>query len=313
MTRGALLARPVAEPRPAVSRPRGLLLVTIGTLCLVPDATLVRLADAPDFRIVFWRTLGIGVALVGVVLVRHRRRTVGAYRSIGRAGAAVSVLWGLALVLFVYAINHTAVANALVVIATAPFLAAFFTWLLIGEPVPTRTWVAMAATFAGIALTFISALRLGGMSGNLAALGVAAALGLNLTLIRRAGDVDMLPAISIAGFVAALVALPVAWPVGISPHDALVIGAMGLVLVPAAFTLFTLGTRHLPTPEITLVMMLETVLGPLLAWAVVGESPPAFAAVGGSVVIVTLAVHSLRSSRAGEPTIAHPYAGPRRA
>lgn len=295
MTRGVALARPTLGERPGVSRVRGLVLVTIGTLCLVPDATLVRLADAPDFRIVFWRTLGIGVTLAGVVVVRHRRSVATAYRSIGRTGAAVSVLWGLALVLFVYAINHTAVANALVVIATAPFLAAFFTWLLIGEPIPTRTWVAMAATFAGIALTFVSALQLGGMGGNVAALGVAAALGLNLTLIRRAGDVDMLPAISIAGFIAALVTLPAASPVGISLHDALVIGAMGLVLVPAAFALFTLGTRHLPTPEITLIMTLETVLGPLLAWAVIGESPPGFAVAGGSVVVGALALHSLRS------------------
>lgn len=303
MTRGVALARPTPGERPGVSRVRGLVLVTIGTLCLVPDATLVRLADAPDFRIVFWRTLGIGVTLTGVVVVRHRRSVAAAYRSIGRTGAAVSVLWGLALVLFVYSINHTAVANALVVIATAPFLAAFFTWLLIGEPVQTRTWVAMAATFAGITLTFVSALRLGGMSGNFAALGVATALGLNLTLIRRSGDVDMLPAISIAGFVAALVALPAAWPVGISLHDALVIGAMGLVLVPAAFALFTLGTRHLPSPEITLLMTLETVFGPLLAWVVVGESPPGFAAAGGAIVVVALALHSLRALTTGRISV----------
>lgn len=295
MSRGVALARRVPDDRFPVSRARGIVLVTVGALCLVPDATLVRLADAPDFRIVFWRTLGIGVALAGVVLQRHRGAVVHAYRAVGRVGVAVSVLWGFALVLFVYSINHTAVANALVVIATAPFLAAFFTWLLVAEPIATRTWWAMAATLGGIALTFAGALQLGGWSGNVAALGVAAALGLNLTLIRRAGDLDMLPAISIAGFVAALVSLPAAWPIGVSLHDLVVIGAMGLVLVPAAFTLVTLGARHLPSPEVTLLMTLETVLGPVLAWAVIGESPPPFAVAGGAVVVVTLLLHSVRS------------------
>lgn len=295
MTRGTALARRTPDRRLPISRARGIVLVTVGALCLVPDATLVRLADAPDFRIVFWRTSGIGVALMGVVLQRHRGSVVDAYRGIGRTGLAVSVLWGFALVLFVYSINHTAVANTLVIIATAPFLAGFFTWLLIGEPIATRTKLATVATLGGIALTFASALQLGGWSGNLAALGVAAALGLNLTLIRRAGDVDMLPAISIAGFIAALVALPAAWPVGIGLHDVVVIGAMGLVLVPAAFTLFTLGARHLPSPEVTLLLTLETVLGPLLAWVVIGESPPPFAVAGGTVVVVTLLVHSLLS------------------
>jgi drug/metabolite transporter (DMT)-like permease len=282
-----------------------------GTLCLVPDATLIRLADADDITVVFWRSLFVGLTLTAVTARRHRRATLGAYRAIGLPGLAVAVSWGLALVLFVVSINNTAVANTLVILATAPFFAALATRLLVGEAIRSRTLVAMLAAFAGVVLTFAGRSEVGGLAGNLAALGVAAALGVNLTVIRRAAGVDMLPAISLAGFLAAALALPAAWPVGISGHDLAVIGAMGLVFVPAAFGLLALGTRYLPSPEVSLLMLLETVFGPLLAWAVVGEAPPQTAAVGGAVVVLALALHSwsaLREERARAPAVPVPGA-----
>lgn len=280
---------------------RGVLIVATAALCLTPDATLVRLADAGDMLIAFWRSLFIGLALMAFLAVRHGLATPRVYHAIGVPGVVVGGLWGLQLIGFVYAVNHTAVANTLVILATAPFFAAIFTRALIGESVHPRTWTAMAVAATGVTLTFGSAVRLGGLGGNLAALAVAASVGLNLTLIRRASGVDMLPAVSIAGFVAAAVALPFAWPLGITARDAVVIGAMGGVLVPAALALVTVGTRYLSSPEVTLLMMLETVLGPLLAWAVIGEQPPPLAVVGGTIVVATLALHSASSLRRGEP------------
>lgn len=282
----------------------GVLIVTAAALVLVPDTTLIRLADAGDAQIMFWRSLFIGLALVGVVAVRHGAATVAAYRAIGAPGVAVGVSWGVGLGLFVYAVNHTAVANVLVILATMPLFAALFTRLLIGEVIHRRTWLAMLAAGGGVVLTFASALRLGGVDGNLAALAVAATLGMNLTVIRRLGRIDMLPAISLAGFVAAGLALPSAWPVNVPTHDLVVIGANGLVLVPAAFVLLAVGTRYLPSPQVSLLMMLETVFGPLLAWLVVQEEPPPLAAIGGVIVVGTLVAHFAATLREEPPEVA---------
>jgi drug/metabolite transporter (DMT)-like permease len=276
---------------------RGVLLATAGVLFFVPDTTLIRLADARDLQITFWRSLFIGSALVAVVAARHGARTALAYRAIGVPGVAVGLAWGTGFVLFVYAVNHTAVANVLVILATMPLFAALFTRVLIGEVIHRRTWLAMLAAGGGVALTFASALRLGGLDGNLAALAVAAIFGLNLTMIRRSGEIDMLPAVSIAGFVAAGLVLAGAWPVGIAAHDVLVIGVNGFVLVPAALALLAVGARYLPSPQVSLLMMIETVFGPLLAWLVVHEQPPPFAAAGGVIVVGTLAAHFIAALR----------------
>jgi drug/metabolite transporter (DMT)-like permease len=285
------------------SHVRGVVLATAGALCLVPDTTFIRLANAADLQIVFWRSLFIGLALVGLVAARHRRGTILAYRAIGKAGVTVGVMWGVGLVLFVYAVNNTAVANVLVILTTMPLFAALFTRVLIGEMIHRRTWLAILAAGGGVMLTFASALRLGGLDGNLAALAVAVVMAGNLTVIRRSGGIDMVPALSLAGFVAAALVLAGAWPLVVSLHDYMIIAANGLVFVPAAFALLAAGTRLLPSPQVSLLLMLETVLGPLLAWIVVHEQPPPLAAVGGMIVVTTLAMHFLATLREEQPAV----------
>jgi drug/metabolite transporter (DMT)-like permease len=282
-------------------RLRGTLIVAAGALSFVPDATLTRLAEASDPQIIFWRSLFVSISLAVVVRWRHGPATGRAYRAVGWTGLVIGGFWGAALMMFIYAINHTAVANALVIMATGPFFAALFTRRLIGEAIPIRTWWAMLAALAGLALTFAGAYRLGGLTGNLAALGVATVLGLNTTLIRRSRGVDMVPAISLGALAAATLLLMAAGPLGLSLgigwRQFVPIAAMGFFFVPAALTLLTLGATMLPSPEVTLFMALETVLGPLLAWAVIHEQPPSYGVAGGVLVIGTLVLHSYAALR----------------
>jgi drug/metabolite transporter (DMT)-like permease len=100
----------------------------------------------------------------------------------------------------------------------------------------------------------------------------------------------------VAYLLAALMVLPFATPSQAMPSQA------GLVLMHGAFiacstSLMTLGPRYLSTPEVSLLILLESVLAPLLVWAVVGEDPGAWALLGGAVVIGALLVSNLVALR----------------
>jgi len=73
--------------------------------------------------------------------------------------------------------------------------------------------------------------------------------------------------------------------------------AMGFIVYPGSFGLLQLAPRYLPAPEIALLLLLETVIGPFLVWLFVGEAPGAHAFWGGGIVLGVLALHSM----AGEP------------
>lgn len=59
---------------------------------------------------------------------------------------------------------------------------------------------------------------------------------------------------------------------------AFVCAARGFIAVATCF--LTLGPRYISSAEVSLLILLESVLAPLLVWAVVGEDPGRWAIVG---------------------------------
>jgi drug/metabolite transporter (DMT)-like permease len=55
-----------------------------------------------------------------------------------------------------------------------------------------------------------------------------------------------------------------------------------------------LGPRYLPAPEVSMITLLEVILGPLLVWAVIGENPGQMTLIGGTVIVATVSLHALR-------------------
>src|SRR5207253_2047688 len=53
---------------------------------------------------------------------------------------------------YIVSLSLTKVANTLIVLSTSPFLTALLAWVVLGEQVRTRTWVAIAAAIGGISL-----------------------------------------------------------------------------------------------------------------------------------------------------------------
>ena len=95
---------------------------------------------------------------------------------------------------------------------------------------------------------------------------------------------------ALAGVLYALAILPCASPLDVSAADVCWLALMGLVFVPLGFSMLTIAPRYLPTPEVSLLLLLEAVLGPLLVWWVVGESPGSRGLIGGGIVVATLLV-----------------------
>jgi drug/metabolite transporter (DMT)-like permease len=72
--------------------------------------------------------------------------------------------------------------------------------------------------------------------------------------------------------------------------------AMGAIL-SISFSLITIAPRYMPAAEVGMIMPLETVLGSLIAWYWIKEVPSNNAIIGGTIVIITLFLHSWYSTR----------------
>lgn len=268
---------------------RGLLLVISGIVLLSFDGLLVRLVQADGWSIVFWRGLLMFIALGAFSLSASSRASL---RAKPLPGAASAVLLALISIFFVLAIVHTTVANVVVILSTAPLFAALFTRFLLREAVALRTWLAIGVATLGIVLVFAGSFSASDLLGNGYALLSSAALGANLTLLRRHASLARMPLIALGGLVAALIALPKAQPFGLDSASYLALGIMGLVQMPLATLLINSATRYLPSAEVALFYLLESVLGTLWVWYVLNEVPATATLYGGALVIATLVVHA---------------------
>ena len=80
----------------------------------------------------------------------------------------IAILYFAAITFFFFigSLTRTTVANTNVLMSVSPFLAALAGRWLLREPVPLRTWLAMAVAFGGIVLMFADSIDAGRLTGN---------------------------------------------------------------------------------------------------------------------------------------------------
>lgn len=270
------------------------MLTTLGVLLLVPDSLFVRLIVADALVIAFWRGLIAG-ALILIFVVTTRG--IGAVTQVLQAGPnawAYILFFGISAPGFVVAISLTSVANVVFILAAMPVFAVVFSRIWLGEPISGRMLWTLLGVFLGIGVILYGSQETEGASwqGDLVAVLVSACFAAALTAVRGLRPRSMLPAVPISMIGAACVIWPfvdvmapvaLQWPLLLA-HGAFIAGASGLMV---------LGPRYLSSAEVSLLILLESVLAPLLVWYALGEDPGFWALLGGGVVIFVLVASNL--------------------
>ena len=277
---------------------KGVLITGLGVLLLVPDALFVRLLQADGLAIAFWRNLVAGSLILAFVLWRQGPRAWDGALQTGWAGLVYVVLFGAAPVCFVLAVTLTSVANVVFILAAMPVFAAILSRLFLGEPVGVRMILTMLGVFAGMALILRGShgSALAHWTGDLLALGVALCFAGALTALRMLRGRSMLPGVPVALLGSAFVLFWLGDPFALWDARAPIWLAHG-TMIAGASALMTLGPRYITAPEVALLILLESILSPLLVWALLAEDPGAWTLWGGAVVIAALVISNMVALR----------------
>jgi drug/metabolite transporter (DMT)-like permease len=271
----------------------------------------IRLIDeAVVWQILLYRSISLSLFLYLVIRIRSGESP---FAQVRRAGFP-AVVAGLSLVAAysggIYAIQNTSVANAMLLFATAPFMAAVLGWIVLREPVRTATWVAIAAAIGGIAIMVADKSGSVALKGSLAALGSAFGFAVFTVALRWGRTGEMLPAVFLSGLLAIGITLVICFGLGLSivlsPNDGGIAMGMGVFQVGAGLILYTLGSRSLPAAELALLSLAEVLLGPLWVWLFLGETATANTLVGGVVLLAAIAANALSGKRRKPPPITAP-------
>jgi drug/metabolite transporter (DMT)-like permease len=270
---------------------RGVVLVVCATICWSSGGLIVRLVGTGPWTTSLWRSLfaalflalALGIARGGAVFAPWRRGPL----------LVVGALMALASTCFILSLAHTSVANTLILISTGPYVAGLLGWLLLGERVAPRTWLAMGVAVVGAVVMVSGSYARGALAGDLLAIVMAASFATATVLVRRSPEIEMAPAAVLAALFTALVALPLADPLQTTPRDLALLAFFGIGSFGAGFLLFMVGARLLPAAQTSLIGLLETVLGPLWVWLVLNERPAATTLAGGALILTALLANTL--------------------
>ena len=273
---------------------KGLLITMFGALFVVPDSLFVRLIEAEPLVIAFWRAVTSGSAILIGVLILMGPGAIGASLRTGWHGWLYVAVLAVSGVLFVLAVSLTSVANVVIIIATMPVFAAIFSRVFLGEAISRRMVFTMLFVMAGLVIVAYGSGEnaTASRSGDALALLLTISFAAALTAVRRVKDVSMVPAVPVAFLASAVILWPMVEPMSIARDQVWLVLLHGAFITGSSVGL-ALGPRYITSAEVALLILLETVLAPLLAWAVVGENPGRWALAGGAIVVGALVVSNM--------------------
>ena len=282
----------------------GLALAIFGALLLTPDTLFMRLSELDGFSMLMWRGGLSGVAYL-LIWLWFSLRVERKMPNIFTVSFGVIILCQmLNATLFSLAIAVAPVAVVLIGVATVPVFAAALSRIILGEPLSALTIVTAILVMIGL---YISVLGKEGseiildkttLQGAALGLGVAFSLAMNFIIIRKDKDVPFVLAIALGAFMAAALGAMCAdalyWP---PLGNMAAIALTGVVILPVSFVTLSYAARFVSSSTVSLIMLLETVLGPLWIWWGIEEVPTNSMLIGGAIVVICLTGFLIQEGR----------------
>jgi DME family drug/metabolite transporter len=278
-----------------------LLILTGGTFMSFVGLYMRLLSHADGFQILFYRSLSL-CFMVGLVCCLRRKVTPFNFlKSIDRNDFIIGIVLSLAFASYVFAMLYTTVASTLLILSATPFMAATIGWLWINERPRPITWLAMAFAIAGIYFMVKSGYQLGNSIGNLLALLSGFWFALMLVMARRSRKDDILGGTFIGGVICVVIGASMAFLIGtglrVLTLDLVIILGMGAFGIGIGIALVTWGASHVPAAEVSILVLIESVLGPVWPWVFLNEAMTLSEIFGGALVLGSVVVFALFSTK----------------
>ena len=277
------------------------LVLLAGALWSTLGLVIRFIEGANVWQILCYRSIALSLFLFVIILCDSKSRIPNVFRNAGFSG----VIGGLSLVMAfaggIYSIQNTSVANAMLLFATAPFLAAILGRLILRESVRISTWIAMCLAILGVLIMVWGAAGTGRILGNIA--GGVSALGFAIftVMLRFKKQENMMPAVFLGGIfstiISSIICVLFDYTLNISINDMLLAMGLGVFQVGAGLSLYAIGAKFVPASELALLSMTEVILGPIWVWAILDETVESYTLLGGIILLFGIGSNAISGMR----------------
>ena len=277
-------------------------LTLAGAICMSFVGLLIRLIESADgFQILFYRSIGMSLVIITLICLRRNKSPFRVLKSLDRNDFFMGICFSLAFLTYVFSMLNTSIASTLFLLSMSPIFAGCIGWFWINEKPHKVVWISMLIALIGVSIMIKDGLADSKSFGNILAIFSAIFFALGLVQARKSKKTDVLGGTFLGAlfscFLGLLVTVLLKNSIIISKYDFYISLIMGVFTIGLGIALVTWATPFLPAAEVSILVLLESILGPVWVWLFLGEIISFAELVGGFTVIsaVILMVYKTRS------------------
>ena len=264
----------------------GPLLIFFGALSLSFGGLIVKSFEgATLWQILFWRSLFFSLTVLTFLIITYKSKVLKSFYNSGLPGFVGGLILSIGFCGYVFAMYNTTVANTNFIISLQILFLAIFGFFFLKEKINSITLISIILAMSGVLLMVGNSLSPGELSGNLAAFTMPITFAVLIMIVRKFPSVDMVPAQFVAGISSCLIGLSFSPTIMISPHDIFLGFLAGFFQIGFGFIFITIGARTTPSAMVGIIMLSESVLGPIWAFLFVNEIPSLYGLIGGAIIL----------------------------
>ena len=278
----------------------GPFLIFLGAFSLSFGGLIVKSFEgATLWQILFWRSIFFSLTVLTFLLISYKKKTFKAFKDSGLPGFFGGIILSFGFCGYVFAMYNTTVANTNFIISLQILFLAIFGYFFLKEKISGITLASIILAMAGVLLMVGNSLTPGELSGNLAAFSMPITFAVLIIIVRKFPTVDMVPAQFVAGICCCLIGYFLSPKIMITPNDIFLGFIAGFFQVGLGFIFITIGARTTPSAMVGIIMLCESVLGPIWAFLFVSERPSLFGLIGGAIILIAVLIqfYSLLNKR----------------
>ena len=272
---------------------KGLALTSLGVFIMSLESLFIKFTTISPFLFSFYIGIFMFISMISTFIFKEKAVLKKALNTNLLMLIVCAILMGTSNIFFITAVKTTTVANVVIIFSTAALFSALFAYLFYKEKITKNIIIASFFMFVGLFIIFNDKLEIGSIEGNIYALFCTALFATSYVLLSRYKDMNRIILTAFSGLALSIIAFFFCDELAIDFKTLTVVMIMGLLISPISRVLLGTGAKYIRASEVSLLMIIETIMAPIWVWIFLNEVPSSYTFIGGSIIIATLIINSI--------------------
>lgn len=272
---------------------KGLIVTSLGVLIMSLESLFIRLSTISPLNFSFYLGIFMFFSMFFTLLIQEKENSIKVAKVSFLVMLFCAFLMGTSNIFFIWAIKNTTVANVVIIFGTTALFSALFTYLFYKKRVGKNIFYASFFMFIGLFIIFNDKIELSGFIGNLSALVCTIFFSIAFVLLSKYIKINRVVLTATSGLFLSFFAFLLAEDIIINWYNLAVVATMGLLITPISRIMIGNGTKYIDASEVSLLMVIETIMAPVWVWLFFNEIPSLNTFISGSVILLTLIINSI--------------------